>query len=330
MRISEKKHIVLLEHLFLVVLFLHSNLNTCIAFSNPNGIRERSNTFNNYQNKLTKNKFRKLNLNSFHYDYFKRSKYKSNSSLNVHIQPIQEIISTFSKSSSPATVIADVALATPPIAYFTALLSAGIGIPVSEDVLCIIVGTILTKCDSTLRWKLIWTLYAGVVLSDFITFWIGRALRVGVLEPFRKALNLKSNDNDLTDRTEPNVIGNVPRRRKRDRIKAKIDQAGNYIGFVVRLSVGMRGPMMLLTGFTNEVRFSTYVWGTLLGACVSLPIQLGIGYWMSISSESIRANTWISSQIKVMLGGVIGITSLAVLLMTAIRKSNTKKGENTI
>jgi hypothetical protein len=71
---------------------------------------------------------------------------------------------------------------------------------------------------------------------------------------------------------------NMERLRKRDRIFYKLERAGDKIGFVIRFSVGLRGPMMLLTGFTGRVPFSKFLWGSSVGALATLSLQLGLGY----------------------------------------------------
>lgn len=262
--------------------------------------------------------------------------------MSMGVSSVLSTIREVTKSSSSGIhVISDIALNTPPFAYFLALLSAGIGVPVSEDALCIVVGYILKQCDTVLRWKFIWSLYLGVVFSDIITFWLGRALRVGLLEPLRKLFNLggskSSGDTSTstTTTTKQQTLPMVPKKRKRDRMMAKIEQSGDYIGFVVRLSVGIRGPMMLLTGFTNKVPFVKFVVGTLLGATVSLPVQLAIGYFMSqsfaaaqhasssvtskaavVASTELGWGAWMASLLsrKLVIGGAVGVVVGIILL----------------
>ncbi len=143
------------------------------------------------------------------------------------------------------------------------------------------------------RTKLILALYSGIVLSDFITFTIGKLLKSGVMEPLRKRMNLQServnfceedeiDAEDFIAVDEDNEFCQIdsPKLRKMDRILGKLEKAGDYAGFIIRFSVGMRTPMMLLTGFSGKVPFFKYATGTILGALCSLSLQLLVGYTM--------------------------------------------------
>ena len=162
----------------------------------------------------------------------------------------------------------------------------------------IFAGTILPTIwtqDVMKRNKLILALYAGIVISDMITFTIGRTLRMGVLEPFRKRMDLRAErvlfcdddvEVDLEMEMEMELIPDefceleTPTARKRDKILAKLESAGNYAGFVTRFSVGFRAPMMIAAGFSGKVPYLTYFLGTSVGALCSLSSQLLLGYTM--------------------------------------------------
>jgi len=143
--------------------------------------------------------------------------------------------------------------------------------------------------------RLLFALYAGVIISDFITFTIGRVLRMGVLEPLRKRMNLQTQRDEFCEDDDDNnqILEDddqrledgfckieTPTLRKRDQILAKLESAGDYVGFVIRFSVGVRTPMMLLTGFSGRVSFIKYATGTMIGAFCSLSLQLLLGYSM--------------------------------------------------
>jgi hypothetical protein len=131
-------------------------------------------------------------------------------------------------------------------------------------------------------------------ISDLITITIGRILRMGVLEPLRNRMNLRSeripfcedDSDDVEVDLEMELIPDefceieTPTARKRDRILGKLESAGNYIGFVTRLSVGFRAPMMIAAGFSGKVPYLTYLAGTSVGALCSLFPQLLLGYMM--------------------------------------------------
>ncbi|KAI2504562.1 hypothetical protein MHU86_9872 [Fragilaria crotonensis] len=216
------------------------------------------------------------------------------SSVSSIVSSTMETIAAFSKSN-PSTLLDTVtqhALATPPVAYFLALLSAGCGIPVSEDALCLFCGAILWP-SSEQRMRLLAALYAGVVLSDFVTFWIGRALRLGLFAPLAKRLKLNDHhihgdDGDASqlvvkektsanEELTSNQVLMPTTSTTTTTTQRRLQQAGDWAGFMIRFSVGTRGPLMLLAGFSNQIPFAKFAIGASMGAAITLPLQLYAG-----------------------------------------------------
>ena len=198
-------------------------------------------------------------------------------------------MSAFSKPSTALVTLSGIGATTPPLVYFLALVVAGFGIPISEDVLCIFAGTLLPTLSASHKTRLILALYAGVVISDMITFSLGRMMRVGLLEPIRRRMNLGTNARNGANDGATAV--EIPQRRgKRERAMQKLEQAGDYVGFVIRLSAGVRPAMMILAGFSGKVNYPKYALGTAMGAIVSLTVQLLLGYSMSHNPAAIMAN----------------------------------------
>lgn len=151
-----------------------------------------------------------------------------------------QTISQLSNPASAFTQLTKGAQATPAIAYFLVLLSAGFGVPVSEDLLCIFAGTMLPldKIQSPARRiRLITALYLGVVISDLVTFTIGRMMKVGLLEPLRKRMNLGQKQSSKLN--EGSNIEEI-KLSKRDKVIQKLESAGDWAGFYARMSVGFR------------------------------------------------------------------------------------------
>lgn len=218
------------------------------------------------------------------------------------IESIGQTLAIFSSSamssSSPAealVAITEVLSTTPPSAYFLSLVAAGFGVPISEDAMCIFAGTTLSTLHASKRNAMILALYAGVVLSDIITFSIGKALGKGLLQPLSKKMDLQKDRvnfcddqnleymnilKDEKDEEEEVCVIPTPSTRKRDRVLAKLEEAGDLAGFVIRFSVGFRAPMMLAAGFSNKISTLNYMTGTMLGAVCSLTLQLLLGFCM--------------------------------------------------
>jgi membrane protein DedA with SNARE-associated domain len=189
------------------------------------------------------------------------------------------------------------ALATPPVAYFLALMAAGCGVPVSEDALCVFVGAVVWPFlqSHNQRRNIVLALYLGVVGSDWVTFWIGRMMRSGILAPLAKKLNLNNSagntKNDTAvlhepiadDNSDTNTSTPSTKIRPKTAIQERLlKRAGRWAGFVIRFSVGTRGPLMLMTGFSKQVPFLPFALGASVGAMVTVPLQLYIGYILSM------------------------------------------------
>lgn len=201
-----------------------------------------------------------------------KSNHKSSS---LHMNLLSNTIATIQTfSSSSLETVTVQALQTPPVVYFLCLMSAGVGVPVSEDALCLFAGTVWPAFDREKRLRLFLALYAGVVLSDAITFLAGRALRLGVFENFAK----EKFPDLLVDKEEVFVLREDGKMRKRDRLKRKMKKAGDYVGFVIRFSIGTRGPLMLIAGVSGKISFLKFILGSCAGALLTLPLQLWLGY----------------------------------------------------
>lgn len=256
------------------------------------------------------------------------------SSITSCISSIRQTTSSGPSVASLAS-LTDALSTTPPMVYFFSLLAAGCGVPVSEDALVIFVGTIIPnfwKTDPIRRNQLLLAIYFGVVLSDFLTFAIGKALRMGIAGPLRKRMDLQdvrvqlcdddeTNDTKSTldssdivnastsdDLLEPCILP-TPKAKKRDRILAKLEEAGDYVGFIIRFSVGIRGPMMLFTGFSNRVPFVKYAIGTIFGAFFSVSMQLLVGYILRNNPTAVVGAVASISSVVLVVPLVIACTS---------------------
>ena len=271
----------------------------------------------------------------------------SNHHPNTIILQIKTILHTLSNITSSLSSlnhnnihafqnIKDLLINTSPTIYFSCLILAGLGVPISEDALCIFIGSILpilwmNDNNKVLRMKLILALYLGVVLSDVLTFSIGRIMGMGLLEPLSKRLNLRSkriefciddnnDDNDVDDNAgimdveeegENSKFCEIPtdELRSKDNILAILEKAGNYAGFVVRFSVGMRLPLMLAAGFSGKVPISKFIVGTCIGGLFSLSIQLGLGAIMSNNPAMIIATIACISATPVVVPSLVAFFS---------------------
>ncbi|MDR1898841.1 MAG: DedA family protein [Treponema sp.] len=68
-----------------------------------------------------------------------------------------------------------------PLAAFICLILAGLNIPISED-LIIIAGALVSQADDSLLVPTLLAIYVGVILSDFLVYFIGTRVRKGAVK----------------------------------------------------------------------------------------------------------------------------------------------------
>eukprot|EP00803_Ostreobium_quekettii_P000603 evm.model.scf_1266.1 EVM.evm.TU.scf_1266.1 scf_1266:362-4843(+) len=148
----------------------------------------------------------------------------------------------------------------PPMAYYFYLLGAGFGLPFSEDALVAWIGSRLFV-GFYQSWVQVGTVlayvYAGVVLSDMITFALGSLLKRGFLQSLKKLLIRDSNNFQ--------------------RAVEIIQKWSGSVGAVQRFSLGFRGPLCLISGFMG-VDPAQFALGAALAAPLTIAAQLSLGY----------------------------------------------------
>ena len=174
----------------------------------------------------------------------------------------------------------------PPVLYFVLLSSAGLGVPVSEDLLSVWAGSVIASAPAYPAWHYVVALYGGVIVSDLITFNLGRLTQRGLGKRIQAAVF-----------KDPVKV---------EKAMARIRKHGDSIGFVQRFSIGARLPLSFLAGYTglSPYRFAA---GACLGACITLPIQLSAGYLMHGQFDLVRG--WVEDYgivvAAVCIGGLV-------------------------
>ena len=147
-----------------------------------------------------------------------------------------------------------------PVVYFGLLMLAGLGLPISEDALAIWAGGLLGRGENPFpTYQYIIAFYCGAVLSDMLTFSVGRFTQHSVGARVQK------------------ILFKDP--RKVEKAMRTIRKYGDKAGFIQRLSVGARLPITFFSGYSG-IHPLKFLLGTALGACVTLPVQLSVGYAM--------------------------------------------------
>lgn len=166
-----------------------------------------------------------------------------------------------------------------PWQYFCYLMLAGLGVPLSEDGLALLAGSLLGSFEPARRAQTVAAIYLGVVLSDIETFLIGalvvsrvgKALKRGRLAPLPAAAGAAEPAGPSEDKLP------VKGKSGDEKVLRLVSESGQYIGFVARFCVGLRAPIALTCGVLPGVSIGRFAAGAALGGLVTVPIQLVLG-----------------------------------------------------
>jgi len=150
------------------------------------------------------------------------------------------------------------------VGLFLVLLLCGLGLPVPED-LALLTGGFLVHRGITQYPTTLAISFVGVVAGDNSLFFIGRRFGTGIL----KYLGF------VRPRTLPRIA----------RLKRFMDRHGNMAIFYARFLAGMRALVYLTAGSAgvSPRRFVVY---DALGALISVPVVVSIGYFFGDQIES--------------------------------------------
>ncbi len=146
------------------------------------------------------------------------------------------------------------------------LLVAGLGVPVPEDVVLLAAGVLSHRGGVDLPLSIA-VCYAGVLGGDSFVYFSGRRLGSALLErrAFRRLL---------------------PDERRR-RIEAMFERRGGLVVFVARHLAGIRAPVFALAGM-HHMPFSRFLFWDALGACISVPVMILLGFVASAHVELVE------------------------------------------
>lgn len=213
--------------------------------------------------------------------------------------------------------------------YFGYLMLAGIGIPVSEDGLVLLAGSLLASFPPARRVATVLAIYLGVVLSDGETFFLGRWARARG-QKLGPVLSRLIGVPPAPSSAEPGLEGSADaadaaapapgaRRGKSGQAQELIRRSGGYVGFVARFCVGLRGAIALLCGASLSVSGAQYVGGAAVGALLTVPIQLAVG---ACVRERIATPVGLASIVASLycIGPAVATVASAVAGVAAVRR----------
>ena len=149
---------------------------------------------------------------------------------------------------------------------FCALVAAGLGIPIPEDLPLLASGTMLHRGVIPLIPTVI-VCGAGILIGDSIIFLTASKYGEAALDKrfFAKILPPK----------------------RRERMQRFLDKWGGPSVFIARHLAGFRAAVFALSGI-NGMPYSRFILFDALGMCISAPIMMGIGYFFSSQLEVMR------------------------------------------
>ena len=189
-----------------------------------------------------------------------------------------------------------------PVTYFVLLLLAGLGIPISEDLITVWAGGVLGRgAPHPAIWYIV-ALYAGVVGSDMITFFVGRLAHDTFGGKIRRLL--------------------LRQQKSIDRAVLTIQKHGDRVGFIQRFSLGARLPITLVAGYSGMSPWR-FLCGSALGACITLTAQISVGY---------VARHQITRVISIVqdYGSIVGVVVLGSLITALYLKLRTGEDEDAL
>src|SRR5262245_50783077 len=151
---------------------------------------------------------------------------------------------------------------------FIALVLAGLGVPIPEDLILLTGGVLAHQRVTHLGWTIA-VLYVGVLTGDLILYSFGRRFGDAVL-------------------SHPHVLRLVSPAR-REKIERYFARYGNRTVFLVRHLAVLRAPAYLIAGAMKVPGWKFLLWDG-LAALFSVPLMVSLGYFFADHIEGLRHN----------------------------------------
>jgi membrane protein DedA with SNARE-associated domain len=179
-----------------------------------------------------------------------------------------------------------------------ALVVAGLGLPVPEDIMLLAAGVLVHRGEVSFVGAL-GACAVGVMIGDTTIFLIAR--RLGPAALVRRPLRW------------------IVTPARRIQIEAMFKKRGNTIVFMGRHMAGLRAPIFAMAGINGVKLRNFWLWDG-LGLCVSAPVVIGIGY--TLAEELPKARAHLKSFETVVLS-VLALAIVGFVVWRKVRKSKT-------
>lgn len=188
------------------------------------------------------------------------------------------------------------------VALVLLMLAAGLGLPMSEDLVLLIVGY-LSRTGITDPWVTLFLGYASVVAGDWMIFRMGR--RFGP---------------SLT--THPLTRKMFPEKRLA-KLEAHYARWGILTVVVARHVAGLRAPAFALAG-AGRMSERRFLVADALSALITTPLMVWLGYAFGDRMESLFGNV---RQVQWVLLGALGATLVVAFGARLLRKKKAGAGD---
>jgi membrane protein DedA with SNARE-associated domain len=173
---------------------------------------------------------------------------------------------------------------------FAALVAAGMGVPLPEDIV-FISGAILAQRGVTDLRMTVATLAAGVFVGDTVLFFLARRIGPAIYE--RK------------------FIKRVMPPERRAWFEDKIRRYGMLVVFCARHVAGLRGAIFAVSAI-HGISYVRFIVADMLALVISMPLFMALGWYFSTSVDTALTHAATAEQ-WVMIG-IVSVLVLAALV----------------
>jgi membrane-associated protein len=181
-------------------------------------------------------------------------------------------------------------------AYFEALVGPSFFIP---GEIFLLSGAILAGTGTLNIWLVIFVLYAGAILGDTSSYWIGRAIGTSIFHERKKVLNLKNYH----------------------RIEKLVDKYGNSAIFFGRF-VGPFSKVVPVAAGIFEVPFTTFLAYNIPGILIGVGQFIAVGYFFG---DRYQLVLWIVERYSLLILLLLAALFVLYLYFTSQKQPEKKK-----
>lgn len=173
---------------------------------------------------------------------------------------------------------------------FAALIFAGMGVPLPEDIV-FISGAILAERGVTSLPLTVAVLAVGTLLGDTVLYFLARRLGPSIY------------DRSFVKRVMP------PERRAW--VEERIRKHGGWVVFFARHVAGFRGPTFAICAI-HGISYPVFIACDAIALAVSMPVFMALGWWFSDNVEAALSGA--ASAERIVMIAIVGVVILFAII----------------